>query len=161
MCTWPAAEYPRRTRGPSGPRTSAVHLTADVRDDVPFGSLPGKGFFVKEIEEALIGGQIDLAVHSLKDVPSELPDGLSLAAILERHDPRDAVLSEQGWTFDDLRLYFRDRSEPRNARHGCPAVPLVRRCEVVRRSNRPPWAVSAKSGFSALAAYSPSAPEAP
>lgn len=79
-----------------------IRTEGDNRTDVPFGQLPGKGFFVKEIEAALQAGTIDLAVHSLKDVPSELPDGLALTAILERHDPRDALLSEPGWSFEDL-----------------------------------------------------------
>ena len=55
----------------------------------------GKGLFVKELEAALAEGRADLAVHSLKDVPMELPDGFALATILEREDPRDAFVSSQ------------------------------------------------------------------
>jgi hydroxymethylbilane synthase len=57
------------------------------------GALSGKGAFLKEIEDALRGGEVDLAVHSLKDVPTELPAGLRLAGVLERADPRDALVS--------------------------------------------------------------------
>jgi hydroxymethylbilane synthase len=79
-----------------------IKTEGDVHSEVPFGAMPGKGFFVKEIESALLSGEIDLAVHSLKDLPSEFPDGLALAAVLERHDPRDAILSLSGFTLDEL-----------------------------------------------------------
>jgi hydroxymethylbilane synthase len=67
-----------------------------------FGAGTNKGVFVKEIEEALGASQIDLAVHSLKDLPTDMPEGLDVAAVLERHDPRDALLSQAGWTFEEL-----------------------------------------------------------
>jgi hydroxymethylbilane synthase len=61
--------------------------------DVPLAKIGGKGLFTKEIDEALLDSRIDLAVHSLKDVPFQLPDGIDFAAIPEREDPRDAFLS--------------------------------------------------------------------
>ena len=63
----------------------------------------GKGLFVREIEEALAQGSIDLAVHSLKDLPAELPDGLELAAFPERHDPRDVLVSRTPGGLESLR----------------------------------------------------------
>ncbi len=62
----------------------------------------GKGLFVKEIEEALLEGRIDCAVHSMKDVPAELPPRLVIGAVPEREDPRDALVSRGGVRFDDL-----------------------------------------------------------
>jgi hydroxymethylbilane synthase len=69
-----------------------IHTTGDKITDVALSKVGTKGLFTKEIEEALLSGAIDLAVHSLKDMPTELPDGLTLAAIPEREDPRDAMV---------------------------------------------------------------------
>jgi hydroxymethylbilane synthase len=71
-----------------------ITTTGDRVQDRRLEAVGGKGAFLKEIEEALLAGEVDLAVHSLKDVPTELPSGLSLCAILERADPRDALLSD-------------------------------------------------------------------
>ncbi len=77
-----------------------IKTTGDKILDVPLAQVGGKGLFVKEIEEALLSGGADLAVHSMKDVPTEFPEGLHLAAICRREDPRDAFLSQmQGATF--------------------------------------------------------------
>ncbi|MEA2337731.1 MAG: hydroxymethylbilane synthase [Thermoanaerobaculia bacterium] len=70
--------------------------TADKRQDVPLASIGGKGLWVKELEEALLRGEIDIAVHSLKDVPSIIGDEFMLAAFLARADPRDAWVHLEG-----------------------------------------------------------------
>jgi hydroxymethylbilane synthase len=67
-----------------------IKTTGDKRTDVPLASVGGKGLFIKELEEALRRGEVDLAVHSLKDVPSLIPDDFILAGFLDRGDPRDA-----------------------------------------------------------------------
>lgn len=86
-----------------------IKTTGDMILDVPLARIGGKGLFVKEIEEALLSGEIDLAVHSMKDVPTELPDGLGIVAITRREDPRDAFLSVRYRKFEEL---------PRGARLG-------------------------------------------
>jgi hydroxymethylbilane synthase len=70
--------------------------------DVPLAKVGGKGLFTKEIDEALVDGRADLAVHSMKDVPTELPPGMSIRAIPERADPRDAVATRTGGTLASL-----------------------------------------------------------
>ncbi|MFI5183355.1 MAG: hydroxymethylbilane synthase [Vicinamibacteria bacterium] len=76
-----------------------ITTTGDRLLDKRLESVGGKGAFLKEIEDALLAGDVDLAVHSLKDVPTVLPEGLALAAVLERADPRDALLSLGGQPF--------------------------------------------------------------
>ena len=73
-----------------------ITTTGDRVLDRRLESVGGKGAFLKEIEEALLAREVDLAVHSLKDVPTALPDGLALCAFLERADPRDALLASEG-----------------------------------------------------------------
>jgi hydroxymethylbilane synthase len=70
----------------------AVDTFADQRSDVPIWTMGGKGIFVKEVEAAVLDGRADLAVHSAKDLTSELPDGLVLGAVPERGDPRDGLV---------------------------------------------------------------------
>ncbi|WP_068615730.1 hydroxymethylbilane synthase [Paenibacillus tuaregi] len=70
--------------------------------DVTLSKVGGKGLFVKEIEQAMLDKEIDLAVHSMKDMPSELPEGLMNGAVPRRVDPRDALISKHGHTLDDL-----------------------------------------------------------
>lgn len=70
--------------------------------DTPLAKIGGKGLFVKELEAALLDGRADLAVHSMKDVPMQLPEGLTLAVICEREDPFDAFVSNQYEKFEDL-----------------------------------------------------------
>jgi len=91
-----------------------IHTTGDKITDVPLAQVGtkgglGKGIFTKEIEEALAAGRVDLAVHSLKDLPTELPPGFEIAAITAREDPRDAFCSRLYSTIEDL---------PRHARVG-------------------------------------------
>jgi hydroxymethylbilane synthase len=83
-------------------RIQIITTTGDRVQDRRLESVGGKGAFLKEIEEAMLAGEVDLAVHSLKDVPTALPAGLRLCAILERADPRDALLSARGSRFGDL-----------------------------------------------------------
>lgn len=72
-----------------------IKTTGDVKND-PLSVIGGKGVFTKELEDALLAGRIDIAVHSLKDLPTVLPDGLSIAAICEREDARDALVLRAG-----------------------------------------------------------------
>ena len=81
-------------------RLEIIKTTGDKITDVPLAQVGGKGLFTKEIEEALLDGRIDLAVHSLKDLPTVLPDGLAIAAIPERELPFDALV---GITLGELK----------------------------------------------------------
>lgn len=76
-------------------RIEIIKTSGDRIQDVALAQVGGKGLFTKEIEEALLAGAIDLAVHSLKDVPAALPEGLALAAIPEREEPRDALVGRR------------------------------------------------------------------
>jgi hydroxymethylbilane synthase len=73
-----------------------IRTTGDRIQDVPLAKIGDKGLFVKEIEEALLDGRIDWAVHSVKDLPSELPNGLSVGTLAARSDPRDALVARHG-----------------------------------------------------------------
>ena len=79
-----------------------IVTTGDRIQDRRLLEIGGKSLFTKEIEEALLDGRVDLAVHSMKDVPAEQPEGLAIAAIPEREDPRDAFISDKSKTFADL-----------------------------------------------------------
>jgi hydroxymethylbilane synthase len=80
----------------------AIRTTGDAVQDRPLAEAGGKGLFTKEIEEALVAGKIDLAVHSSKDLPTLLPAGLLLAGFLPREDPRDAFISRKAKTLREL-----------------------------------------------------------
>jgi hydroxymethylbilane synthase len=97
-----------------------IKTTGDRIQDVPLGQVGSKGLFTKEIEDALLAGTIDLAVHSLKDMPTELPGGLALAASPEREDPRDVLV---GAKLADL---------PRGARVGTGSNRRVSQLKAVR-----------------------------
>lgn len=90
--------------------------------DTPLAKIGGKGLFVKELEAALLDGRADLAVHSMKDVPMALPEGLSLAVICEREDPLDAFVSNSYNHFDDL---------PQGAKVGTSS--LRRKCQILKQ----------------------------
>jgi hydroxymethylbilane synthase len=79
-----------------------IQTSGDKIIDVPLAKIGGKGLFVKEIEDALLAGEIDFAVHSMKDVPAQLPDGLDILCIPPREDARDALVSRAGHSFQDL-----------------------------------------------------------
>ena len=90
--------------------------------DAPLAKIGGKGLFVKELEQGMLEGSADIAVHSMKDVPVEFPDGLHLAAILNREDPTDAFVSNNYKSLDDL---------PENAKIGTSS--LRRQCQIKER----------------------------
>jgi len=105
-----------------------IHTTGDKITDVPLAMVGtkgglGKGIFIKEIEEALAAGLVDLAVHSLKDLPTELPPGFEIAAITERQDPRDAFCS---------RLHSRIEDLPRGARVGTSSLRRQAQLKAIR-----------------------------
>ena len=97
-----------------------IKTTGDKILDVPLAKVGGKGLFTKEIEVELLAGTVDLAVHSMKDVPTDVPEGCILAAMPERVDPRDVLVSGAGYTIDTL---------PHGARLGTSS--LRRRAQVV------------------------------
>ncbi|MCH4244798.1 hydroxymethylbilane synthase [Acinetobacter gerneri] len=90
--------------------------------DTPLAKIGGKGLFVKELEAALLDGRADIAVHSMKDVPMQLPEGLELAIICEREDPYDAFVSNQYESFADL---------PQGAKLGTSS--LRRKCQILKQ----------------------------
>ena len=79
-----------------------IKTTGDKIQDAPLAKIGGKGLFVKEIEEALLQKRIDLAVHSIKDVPTQFPEGLHLYVITKREDPRDIFISQSGTKLKEL-----------------------------------------------------------
>jgi len=97
--------------------------------DVPLAQIGGKGLFTKELEEALLDRRIDLAVHSLKDLPTELPHGLCIGAVLEREDVRDVLISRQNQPLDQLprtaRIGTSSLRRQAQLRHYCPGFQLV------------------------------------
>ncbi len=99
LAMWQARHLESRLRAlPGGPPAELVPITTtgDVRTDVPLWAVRGRAFFTKELDRALLEERIDVAVHSLKDLPTALEPGLALAAVLEREDPRDALVSRTG-----------------------------------------------------------------
>jgi hydroxymethylbilane synthase len=102
QANWVQAELEKRYPDLEVTQTR-IKTQGDKILDVPLAMVGGKGLFVKEIEEAMLRGEIDVAVHSMKDVPTIFPKGLSLRCITEREDPRDIIILKPGFTsFMDL-----------------------------------------------------------
>jgi hydroxymethylbilane synthase len=109
LALWQAHEVQARLAAAHGIAPDAIAITViktsgDIIQDRPLSEVGGKGLFTKEIEQALSDNRIDLAVHSSKDMPTVLPDGLMLAACLPREDVRDAFISRKAATLADLPL---------------------------------------------------------
>jgi len=104
LASWQARHVAARLEAlPDRPAIELVEIqTEGDRSVLPLWSQPGKAFFTKEIEQALLDGLVDVAVHSLKDLATELPPGLAIGAVLQREDPRDVLLSRHGGDLDAL-----------------------------------------------------------
>ena len=89
---------------PGAVATQVIRTSGDAVQDRPLAEIGGKGLFTKEIEEALLDGRIDIAVHSCKDMPTVLPPGLAIVASLPRADPRDALISGSASAIESLPL---------------------------------------------------------
>jgi len=100
QANWTQSELERRIPG-LHVEILPIKTTGDRIQDVPLSKVGGKGLFTKEFDEALLDGRIDFAVHSLKDLPFALPEGTVLAAVPEREDPRDALVS-RGMRLEDM-----------------------------------------------------------
>lgn len=122
LALWQAQHVARRLRqAHPGLKTELVKMVTrgDKILDAPLAKVGGKGLFVKELEQGMLDGNADIAVHSMKDVPVEFPPGLHLATILQREDPRDAFVSSRYATLAEL---------PRDAIVGTSS--LRRQCQI-------------------------------
>lgn len=95
------AAYPRLAE-PRATEVVVIKTTGDRVQDVVLSAIGGKGLFTKELDEALLDGRIDVAIHSMKDVPTFLPDGIVLTSLMAREDVRDAFVSNRYKTFAEL-----------------------------------------------------------
>jgi hydroxymethylbilane synthase len=105
LALWQANQVAGLVRSQAGaPPVELVHISTegDVRTDIPLWAAGGRAFFTKEIDRAQLAGEVDIAVHSLKDLSTVLAEGLELAAVLEREDPRDALLTPHGTQLEEL-----------------------------------------------------------
>ena len=125
LALWQSEYIRARIEGLTGLQVDirVIKTTGDKVLDVPLAKVGGKGLFTKEIEVELEAGVVDLAVHSMKDVPTELPEGLVIAAMPERVDPRDAIVSGAGYTLDTL---------PHGARVGTSSLRRVAQVRALR-----------------------------
>lgn len=125
LALWQAEHVAQRLEQ-TFPEVKAELVTMVTRGDklldAPLAKVGGKGLFVKELEQGMLDGRADIAVHSMKDVPVEFPEGLHLAVILEREDPTDAFVSNHYASLNDL---------PANARIG--TCSLRRQCQIKER----------------------------
>jgi len=136
LALWQAEHVAARLRvAHPGLEVSLVKMvtTGDRILDAPLAKVGGKGLFVKELEQGMLAGRADIAVHSMKDVPVELPEGLHIGAILQREDPRDALVSNRYSTLLSL---------PSDARVGTSS--LRRQCQLQQRF--PGWRISPLRG---------------
>jgi hydroxymethylbilane synthase len=125
LALWQAQHVAQRlSDAHPGLRVELVKMTTrgDKLLDAPLAKVGGKGLFVKELEQGLLEGRADIAVHSMKDVPVDFPEGLRLGAILEREDPRDALVSIRHASFQAL---------PPHAKIGTSS--LRRQCQIRER----------------------------
>ncbi len=105
LALWQAnrvAELIRRQPGAPPVELVHIHTEGDARADIPLWQAEGRAFFTREIDRAVHANEVDIAVHSLKDLPTTLDAGLALSAVLQREDPRDAWLSRSGSRLEDL-----------------------------------------------------------
>jgi hydroxymethylbilane synthase len=104
LALWQARSIARALRETTGvePEIVIIKTSGDKFQQTSFNQIGTKGVFIKELEDALLDGRIDLAVHSMKDMPTEMPGGLTIAAIGKREDVRDALLSSSGATLASL-----------------------------------------------------------
>jgi len=136
LAIWQAEHVAARLRALAPERTVEllpISTQGDRNLQDSLANIGGKGLFIKELEIALAEARAELAVHSMKDVPAELPDGFTISAVLEREDPRDALISVRYAGFEDL---------PHRARIGSSS--LRRQCQLLHR--RPDLRVSALRG---------------
>jgi hydroxymethylbilane synthase len=125
LALWQSEYVRARIEGLTGLEVciKVIKTTGDKVLDVPLAKVGGKGLFTKELEVELAAGAVDLAVHSMKDVPTELPEGLVIAAMPERVDARDVIVSGAGYTLDTL---------PEGARVGTSSLRRVAQVRALR-----------------------------
>jgi hydroxymethylbilane synthase len=105
LAKWQAESVRKQLFAATGAEAEIIIIktAGDKMQQAPLTQIGGKGIFIKELEEALLDESIDLAVHSVKDIPTETPSRLSFPAVCRRDDIRDCLISATGWTLDNLR----------------------------------------------------------